>query len=68
MNRDLGPDIVGAGRIGTLRARLAAKHAGVRSIAVADSDPDAAARTATLRCAVRCGDAWQRQPGSDRAF
>jgi predicted dehydrogenase len=37
--RELGLAIVGCGRIGTLRARLAAGHPAVRSIAVADRDP-----------------------------
>jgi predicted dehydrogenase len=36
--RDLGIAIVGAGRIGALRARLAAAHPAVRFIAVADAD------------------------------
>lgn len=48
MTKPVGLGIVGAGRIGTLRARLAAKHAGVRFIAVSDSDPKNAARTAGL--------------------
>ena len=46
--KPIGLGIIGAGRIGTLRARLAAKHAGVRFIAVSDSDPKNAARTAGL--------------------
>jgi predicted dehydrogenase len=41
---DLGIAVVGAGRIGTLRARLAAKHPAVRFLAIADRDP-ARART-----------------------
>ena len=41
---DLGIAVIGAGRIGTLRARLAAKHAAVRFLAIADRDP-ARART-----------------------
>ncbi len=36
---DLGVAVVGAGRIGTLRARLAAKHPSVRFLAVSDRDP-----------------------------
>jgi len=36
---DLGIAVVGAGRIGTLRARLAAKHPAVRFVAIADRDP-----------------------------
>lgn len=38
-HRQLGIGIVGAGRIGTLRARLAQEHPGVRFIGVADRDP-----------------------------
>ena len=37
--KDLGLAIVGSGRIGTLRARLAAGHPAVRFIAVSDADP-----------------------------
>ena len=33
---ELGIAVVGAGRIGTLRARLAAKHPSVRFLAVSD--------------------------------
>src|SRR5437588_9898688 len=36
---NLGIAVVGAGRIGTLRARLAAKHPAVRFLAVSDRDP-----------------------------
>src|SRR5437588_6045119 len=36
---DVGIAVVGAGRIGTLRARLAAKHPAVRFLAVSDRDP-----------------------------
>jgi len=36
---ELGIAVVGAGRIGTLRARLAAKHPCVRFIAISDADP-----------------------------
>ena len=36
---DLGIAVIGAGRIGTLRARLAAKHPAVRFLAIADRDP-----------------------------
>jgi len=35
----LGIAVVGAGRIGTLRARLAAKHPSVRFLAISDLDP-----------------------------
>ena len=38
-SRELGIAVVGAGRIGTLRARLAAKHPSVRFLAVSDRDP-----------------------------
>jgi predicted dehydrogenase len=37
--KELGIAIIGAGRIGTLRATLAAAHPAVRYIAVSDSDP-----------------------------
>jgi len=36
---DLGIAVVGAGRIGTLRARLAAKHPAVSYLAISDKDP-----------------------------
>ena len=36
---NLGIGVVGAGRIGTLRARLAAKHPSVRFLAISDRDP-----------------------------
>jgi len=36
---DLGIAVIGAGRIGTLRARLAGKHPAVRFLAIADRDP-----------------------------
>ncbi len=43
MKRDeLGIAVVGSGRIGTLRARLAAKHPAVNFLAVSDLDPDRA--------------------------
>ena len=38
-SKQLGLAIVGSGRIGTLRARLAAGHPAVRYIAVSDQDP-----------------------------
>src|ERR1700689_3424008 len=37
--KDLAIAVVGSGRIGTLRARLAAKHPSVRFLAVSDKDP-----------------------------
>src|SRR5947207_3311534 len=36
---NIGIAVIGAGRIGTLRARLAAKHPAVRFLAVSDRDP-----------------------------
>src|SRR5437868_2354687 len=36
---NIGIAVVGSGRIGTLRARLAAKHPAVRFLAVSDRDP-----------------------------
>jgi predicted dehydrogenase len=44
--RELGIAVVGSGRIGTLRARLAAKHPAVRFLAVADKDPAQAKKLA----------------------
>jgi myo-inositol 2-dehydrogenase / D-chiro-inositol 1-dehydrogenase len=44
--RQLGIAVVGAGRIGSLRARLAAAHAGVRFLAVADADAGRARKLA----------------------
>ena len=38
-NDYLGVAVIGAGRIGTLRARLAAKHPAVRYLAISDADP-----------------------------
>lgn len=43
---ELGIAVVGAGRIGTLRANLAAKHPAVRFLAVSDRDAEQAARLA----------------------
>ena len=37
--KDLGIAVVGSGRIGTLRARFAAKHPAVRFLAVSDKEP-----------------------------
>ena len=37
--KELGIAVIGSGRIGTLRARLAAKHPAVRFVAVSDKDP-----------------------------
>jgi len=44
--RELGIAVVGAGRIGALRAQLAAAHAAVRFIAVADADAQRAREVA----------------------
>src|SRR5260370_19854042 len=44
----IGLGIVGSGRIGTLRARLAAGHSAVGSISVSDLDPANAAKLAAL--------------------
>ena len=35
----IGIGVIGSGRIGTLRARLAAKHPAVRYLAISDQDP-----------------------------
>src|SRR4249920_1763886 len=40
--KELGIAVIGAGRIGTLRARLAAKHPSVSFLAIADLDPQRA--------------------------
>jgi predicted dehydrogenase len=48
-NDYLGVAVVGAGRIGTLRARLAARHPSVRYMAISDSDP-ARAKTLAQQC------------------
>ena len=37
-HKQLGIAVIGAGRIGTLRARLAAKHPSVEFLAIADQD------------------------------
>lgn len=39
MRKPLGIAVVGSGRIGTLRARIAAKHPAVQFLAVSDADP-----------------------------
>ena len=44
-SKKLGIAVIGAGRIGTLRARLSAKHPSVGFLAISDLDP---ARAATL--------------------
>ena len=40
--KELGIAVIGAGRIGTLRARLAARHPSVGFLAIADLDPQRA--------------------------
>ncbi len=37
--KELGIAVIGSGRIGTLRATLAAAHPAVRFVAVSDRDP-----------------------------
>jgi predicted dehydrogenase len=44
--KQIGIAVVGSGRIGTLRARLAAKHPAVRYLAVSDRDAQRASRLA----------------------
>jgi len=41
-HKELGIAVVGAGRIGTLRANMAAAHPAVRFLAISDIDPDRA--------------------------
>ena len=48
LGRPVGLGVVGSGRIGTLRARLAAGHAAVAGIVVSDLRPDAADTLAAL--------------------
>jgi predicted dehydrogenase len=56
-SKPIGLAIVGAGRIGTLRARLAAAHPAVRFIAVSDQDPQKAQALAkTVGAQVHSGD------------
>jgi predicted dehydrogenase len=56
-SKDLGLAIIGSGRIGTLRARLAAGHPAVRYIAVSDQDPaKARALAQTVRAQLHSGD------------
>src|SRR5579872_7510550 len=51
LGKPLGIAVIGAGRIGTLRARLAAKHPSVQFLAIADKDPARAEALATLAAA-----------------
>ena len=56
-SKELGLAIVGSGRIGTLRARLAAGHPAVRTIAVSDQDPAKARELAqTIGAQFHSGD------------
>jgi predicted dehydrogenase len=58
--KDLGLAIVGAGRIGSLRARLAAGHPSVRYLAVSDQDPARARELAEkVGAQFHCGDNTQ---------
>ena len=55
--KEIGLAIVGSGRIGTLRAKLAAGHPAVRFIAVSDADPAKARQLAeTVGAKVHSGD------------
>ena len=55
--RPIGLGIIGSGRIGTLRARLAAGHSAVSHIAVSDLDPKNAAKLGDLVGGTSHGDA-----------
>ena len=44
--KELGIAVIGSGRIGTLRATLAAQHPAVHFLAVADRDPERARKLA----------------------
>jgi predicted dehydrogenase len=57
VKKELGVAVIGAGRIGTLRARLAAKHPSVRFIAISDADPERARSLAQQTgAAYHCAD------------
>jgi predicted dehydrogenase len=57
MAKEIGLAIVGSGRIGTLRAKLAAGHPAVRLIAASDADPAKARKLAdTVGAKVHSGD------------
>ena len=69
--RELGIAVIGAGRIGTLRARLAAKHPCVKFIAVSDRDPQRAKALAELAGAeFHSGDNFEviERPEVDAVF
>ncbi len=57
--KELGVGIVGAGRIGVLRAQLAVKHPAVRFLALADVD-GARARSAAAKCGAQFASADNR--------
>src|SRR5215210_1478600 len=46
MPKELGVAVIGAGRIGTLRAKLSAKHPSVGFLAISDMDSSRAAKLA----------------------
>jgi predicted dehydrogenase len=54
-SRELGVAVIGAGRIGTLRAKLAAKHPSVGFLAISDLDAGRAQALAedTARMCIR---------------
>jgi predicted dehydrogenase len=54
--KSIGLGIVGSGRIGTLRARLAAGHSAIKHIAVSDLDPKNAGKLADLVGGTSYGD------------
>lgn len=54
--RSIGVGVVGAGRIGTHRARLAAEHPGVGYLRIADISAEAADRLGAATGADRAGD------------
>jgi predicted dehydrogenase len=49
--KQVGIAVIGSGRIGTLRARLAAKHPAVNFLAVSDANPDNARKLADITSA-----------------
>ena len=51
-HKELGVAVVGAGRIGTLRASMAAAHPAVGFLAISDIDPDRARNLSGARSAV----------------
>jgi predicted dehydrogenase len=58
--KELGVAVIGAGRIGTLRARLAAKHPSVGFLAIADLDPERARALAeTTRADFHSGNNFE---------